>query len=451
MISKEFSQLKESILKQKKIVKELISARNHYSQGNAEEKRIISNHFKNLINKLREVNKEGISHVYSVNISKPLKKASEISVKQSEEKPQKIYEKKPLIKKKIHHQFEISRPIILDKKYSKKDMKPDKIERETFKRIDKEKEKLKKKKVQKKEESVNSYVKFANKLFSNVSKKLVDDRTFDTLERDLIKASMKFTPQEYLSTILLSSIVSIFIASFIMLFFLFFNIGPDLPIITRTTEEFGTRILKVFWLMFVIPIGTLILMFFYPSIEKNSSGNKMDQEMPFATIHMAAISGSMINPTKIFEILISTKEYPKLSKQFTKLINEINIYGYDIVSALRNGASNSPSKKLSELYNGLATTINSGGDLPDFFEKRSESLLFEYGLEKEKMTKAAETFMDIYISVVIAAPMILMILLMMMKVSGLGVSLSTQMITLIMIISVTVINIVFLSFLEVKK
>ena len=301
------------------------------------------------------------------------------------------------------------------------------------------------------EMEVNPYVKFANKLFSNFSKKLVDEKTFDTLERDLVKANIQRTAQEYLSVTLLSSIISIFAAGIIILFFLFFNITPNWPIITRTAEDFGTRLIKVFWLIFVAPIGTLLIMFFYPSMEKNSAGNKMDQEMPFATMHMAAISGSMINPTKIFEIIISTKEYPYLSKQFTKLINETNIYGYDIVSALRNSATNSPSKKLSELYNGLATTINSGGDLPEFFEKRAEGLLFEYGLEKEKRTKAAETFMDIYISVVIAAPMILMILLMMMKLSGLGISLSTQMITLIMVISVAVINIIFLSVLEVKK
>ena len=122
-----------------------------------------------------------------------------------------------------------------------------------------------------------------------------------------------------------------------------------------------------------------------------------------------------------------------------------------MVSALRNGAENSPSKKLSELYTGLATTINSGGDLPEFFEKRAQSLLFEHSLENEKRTKAAETFMDIYISVVIAAPMILMILLMMMKISGLGISISTSMISLIMVLAVTMINIIFLTFLQLKK
>jgi flagellar protein FlaJ len=192
-------------------------------------------------------------------------------------------------------------------------------------------------------------------------------------------------------------------------------------------------------------------MYTYPGLEKSSTENRIEDELPFATIHMSAISGSMIDPSKIFDIIISTHEYPYIEKEFKKLINEINLYGYDLVSALRSAAYNNPSKKLSELFNGLATTINSGGDLPGFFDKRAQTLLFENRLEQEKKTKAAETFMDIYISLVIAAPMILMILLMMMKISGLGISMSTQMITIIMVIAVTMINIVFLTFLQLKK
>ena len=72
-------------------------------------------------------------------------------------------------------------------------------------------------------------------------------------------------------------------------------------------------------------------------------------------------------------------------------------------------------------------------------------------IEKEKQAKAAETFMDIYISVVIAAPMILMLLLMMLKIGGLGIGLSTGAITISMILGVTVINIFFLTFLHLKQ
>jgi archaellum biogenesis protein FlaJ (TadC family) len=192
-------------------------------------------------------------------------------------------------------------------------------------------------------------------------------------------------------------------------------------------------------------------MYFYPSLEKKSIEMKINQELPFATIHMAAISGSMIDLTKIFRIIIETGEYPSTGKEFTKLLNQINVYGYDIVGGLRNMASNNPSRKLADLFNSLAIAISSGGDLPDFFSKRASSLLFEHRLEKEKQAKAAETFMDIYISVVIAAPMILMLMMMMLKIGGLGISLSTSAITLTMILGVTVINIFFLTFLHLKQ
>lgn len=255
----------------------------------------------------------------------------------------------------------------------------------------------------------------------------------------------------YIPVLVLNVAISLIISIFIFLFLLFFNINATFPMITPATGNIGIRILELFWIMLIIPIGTFLFMYLYPSLERKSLGSKIDMELPFAAIHMSAISGSLIDPTKIFSIISSTKEYPHLEKEFNKLLNEINIYGYDLVTALKDSAINSPSTKLSELLNGLATTITSGGSLYDFFEKRSQSLLFDYSLEKEKATKSAETFMDIYISVVIATPMIFMLLLMMIKISGLGISLSTAMISFLVAGGVSLINIFFLVFLQLKQ
>jgi flagellar protein FlaJ len=216
-------------------------------------------------------------------------------------------------------------------------------------------------------------------------------------------------------------------------------------------ESFMAIFLKVFWVIIALPLITFIGVYFYPAAEKNYMENKINQEIPFATIHMSAISQSMIEPSKIFSIIISTGEYPFLQREFTKIINQVNVYGYDLVTALRNVAFYNPSQKLSDLLNGLATTINSGGRLPEFFDKRAQSLLFDYRVEREKYTKTSETFMDIYISLVIAAPMILMLLLIMMRISGLGVPISTSMITLLMIFGVATINALFLIFLQLKQ
>jgi hypothetical protein len=59
--------------------------------------------------------------------------------------------------------------------------------------------------------------------------------------------------------------------------------------------------------------------------------------------------------------------------------------------------------------------------------------------------------MDIYISVVIAAPMILMLLLVMISVSGIQTGFTTNELTIITILSVSLINIVFLGFLQAKQ
>ena len=363
----------------------------------------------------------------------------------------------PLVQEKIQPQIQtqtptLQKPIIETPKKELPEIKPlviklSPLEKETLRRLKKKEIKI----VETKERTASKYVQNSNRLFAPISSKLVNQKSFKMLRSNLIKANLQFLPRSYISVILFTTLLSVGVSFFLFFFFLFFNISPLFPIISLSTEGIVSRFGKVFWILFVIPVATFISMYFYPSLEEKSASNRIDQELPFAAIHMSSIAGSMIDPSKIFSIILTTKEYPHIEKEFTKLLNEINLLGYDLVTALRNSALTSPSKRLSELFNGLATTITSGGDLSDFFAKRAEGLLFEYRIEREKRTRAAETFMDIYISVVIAAPMILMLLLMMMKVSGLGLQLSTGMITLIMVLGVTGVNFGFLTFLHVKQ
>ncbi|MEK6906668.1 MAG: type II secretion system F family protein [Nanoarchaeota archaeon] len=322
-----------------------------------------------------------------------------------------------------------------------------KLELETVKRLKTKEERITHKRIKK----PSMYLKTASRFFSDTSVSLLKKGMFRSTKRDLIKANLEFIPANYISMMLFTTVISAIISLFIVIFFTFFSLGITPPFITFVGNEILARLSHIFWILFAIPLATYFIIYFYPSIEKGFIEGKINRELPFATIHMSAISKSMIDPTKMFSIISSTKEYPYLEKEFIKLINEINIYGYDLITALRRLAFYCPSSKLAEVYNGLAMTINSGGSFSEFFNKRSESLLFDYRIEKEKATKAAETFMDIYISVVVAAPMIFMLLLMMMKISGLGIALSTSMITLMIILGVSMLNVVFLTFLHLKQ
>jgi flagellar protein FlaJ len=430
MISKEnkFETIVKILNDQKRSIEEIEKLKNDLVNADEEGKFLIEPQIKRLQENSKELNQKIKQKLNEFIFSKQLEE-SKSTKEEKEELNNKLFSEG-------------------GKLFSLKEISPIGLEKETLRRLKKSQEKeIKEREV--KETSI--YSKVSSQLFSKVSRRLLGKESFKSMEDQLSKANLNYTPVGYISIILMTTLLSAIAGGFLFLFFLFFNFEATLPIITRATETVNIRFFKVFWILFVVPLSTFFMMYIYPSLEKKSSEFNIDTELPFATIHMSAISGSMINPIKIFEIIISTKEYPALEKEFKKMINEINLFGYDLVSALKNTAKNSPSKKLSELLNGLVTTINSGGDLPKFFEKRAETLLFNHRLEQQKNSKAAETFMDIYISLVIAAPMILMLLMMIMKISGLGIAMSIMAIALMIILGVVVINIIFLTFLQIKR
>jgi len=448
--------LGKNISQEKKIVSELNSLFNYFKNtNNPEEKRLVSSQIELLKKALQKTGQEIINSAEKISLFKPLHPSQKTYGIKASKFPSLTppMPAKPLISQNIQGIQKTPKEIspqpfrqALPRKKSEK-VKLNRLEKLTLKRIKKKEEKI----VKKKEKKPSRYIKTSSKLFYDTSMSFINKGMFRRLKRDIIKSNIKFVPATYISVIFFTTLVSVIASIFIILFFLFFNISALPPFITLVEESIGIRFLKIFWILFVVPAATFLFVYFYPSLEKKSLETKINRELPFATIHMSSISGSMIEPSKIFNIIISTKEYPSLEKEFIKLQNEINVYGYDLVTALRNRTFNSPSRKLADLFNGLATTITSGGNLPEFFEKRSQSLLFEYRLDMEKQLKTAETFMDIYISVVIAAPMVLMLVLMMMRVSGLGIALSPFMISVVMILAVSIVNIFFLTFLHLKQ
>jgi Flp pilus assembly protein TadB len=429
MIEEDIAKIREIIFREKKTCNELNALFIYLKNADEQEKRMLEIQIEKLKDSLRRTNNELLEILERTNPGIPIEKG-EKKIREISENKRKEKKKEEDKKGTVYEESRISE-----------------LDREILKRL----KKKEKKPAEKKEKKASRYVQIANNLFADSVKSMIKQKRFTSLEKDLIKSNLEYTSVTYVSILLFTVILSAIAAFLIFGFFFFFNITPEMPIIVKATESAGERFLKVFWIILAVPLGTFLFMYLYPSLEKKSAENRINQELPFATIHMSAIAGSMIEPTKIFSIISSTREYPNLEKEFNKLLNEINIYGYDIVTALKDMASNTPSQKLAELFNGLATTITSGGDLYDFFDKRSQSLLFEYRLDKEKKTKTAETFMDIYISVVIAAPMILMLLLMMMKISGLGVAFSTATITVLVVGGVSLINIFFLIFLQLKQ
>jgi len=339
--------------------------------------------------------------------------------------------------------------VILNKKDREKFMKEHDLGNGFLKRLKKERVEENVAKIEFK--GARGYVKLSNRFFLGYAQKMTENDFLSPVGFDIKKGNMDILFSSYISMGLMSAALSIIVGMFFTLFFMFFNLGLDIPFVFAYSGSFLSRLLIVIWLPLVFPILTLAAFYYYPSTEKSSIEKKIDQELPFAVIHMSAISGSGIEPSEIFKIIGLSREYPALRKEIRKIINEINFYGYDLVTALNYVSKNTPSTKLAELLSGLSTTITSGGNLGTFFEKRAESLLMSYRLEREKFTKIAETFMDIYISVAIAAPLLFMLMLVIMQVWSNGIGLTTSQLGVLIMLAIAIINVFFIGFLHMKQ
>ena len=443
--------LKLNIVHEKKIIRELSVFLNHFDslaeleragyRINLKEKKLLQEAVDSLSSQLRILNDSLPEILMKISLFKPLPGRKEKELEK---------ERKKLISMKYQHPAIKEESLVTIKKEDKlKFLRELSLTDNSLSRIKKER-KLEKVKFEQFKKP-NFYAKMSNRFFLNLSTKLLEKGKFQKLNKELRKSNLAFISHTYLSMAFFSSLLSSFVAVILFVILLFFGLSIEVPFFIPIEESIGLRFLKTFWIIFAIPVLTFVAFYFYPSTEKKSISGKINQELPFVVIHMAAIVGSGVEPTNIFKIIVTSEEYPNTRKELKKLLNQINLYGYDLVSALRSSAQLTSSSKLSELFNGLATTISSGGDLRDFLDKRSESLIFDYKIEREKYSKMAETFMDIYISVVIAAPMITTLLLVMMSVTGFALGLGIQTLSLLMLMAIGLINVFFLLFLHLKQ
>lgn len=280
----------------------------------------------------------------------------------------------------------------------------------------------------------NIYAVMSNKLFGGIANSIAGN--FSDLKKDLQDSNSRFLLPTYLSMALFTTLLS-FIGGFILLGLLALA---------------GISAMSFFWvpllLLFIVPVAFYLI----PSSNKSSIDKEIQNELPFAVIYMAAISGSNIEPTKIFRIISESSEYKYVGLEMKKIIAQVEVYGYDLVTALKNVAKLTINKRLAELLNGMATNISSGSSLKNFLEKKSDGLLLDYKLERNRYNEVAGTFMDVYISVLITAPIILVMLVVIMDLTSLKLgNLSTDSLLFISIGLVGLVNVIFLIFLQIKQ
>ena len=428
----ETNQIKANLEKAKSLLQEINSVTLAYGKANTDERVLLNKTVKALTDQLLILYEPLPSIAQSIKFDRRTRKVSY-------EKPAETITQGIERGERIERIATAAGPVYISSGHKGKFLEELNLSEQELKAV---KSKIMKKKVSEAEELVSikkpsSFAILSGRMFGPMASGMTKGALFKSVERDLRKAGMPYMLSSYISIIFFVTFISFFLA---------------LAIALAVSLAMQATLLEVFRNIAIALVLTILIFFIaltYPANIAGGNRKKLETELPFATAHMAAIASSKVEPSKIFSIMATTKEYKIFSAEIRKVINQINVYGYDLSTALRNAAKTSPSKKYADLLNGMMTTITTGGSLTTYLQEKSKSLLIDYRLSHERYTNVIGMYSDIYTALLIAAPLIFMLLLAIISIMGtsfLAMDIST--LANLGIIIIAVLNILFIVFLH---
>ncbi|MCX6711949.1 MAG: type II secretion system F family protein [Candidatus Woesearchaeota archaeon] len=353
------------------------------------------------------------------------------------------------LNQEIIDSFDVKKNAAIDKK--------SKLEKETYlKELNLEKDYLKKITKTKKIKEIkipdytiyeaSRYGKISNLFFENFTLKITKKypKYFENIYISLRSSDIKVLSKTYVSMIFMSTLLSTII-SFIFLFILFFLRGSSL------TNIF----IRSIGLSILIGVLTFFVFYMYPSTVVSSRRTAIKNDLPFMIIHMSAVAGSGAQPIVMFNLILSSGEYKGIESEVKKIVNYVNLFGYDLSTALKTVAITTPLKEFGELLNGIVATIESGGNLKSYLKEKADDAMLTYKLEREKYVEMLSTYSDMYTAILIAAPLLFMVTLAIInslggKIGGLSVQTLSTMGTYFVIPFLNAAFILFLNIVQPK-
>jgi len=198
----------------------------------------------------------------------------------------------------------------------------------------------------------------------------------------------------------------------------------------------------VFFLFYIWPIK--LIMGRKENIESN---------MPFVINHMSAIATSGVPPHTMFTLIADTKEYGELSNECGRVVRNMEVLGMDVTSAIKEVSTRTPSLSLKTFFNGVTSTILSGGDLKGYLNDAAKEAMNDYKMKREKYISTLATYADFYVGVLIAAPLFFVSVMSLLAVIGgslFGMSLPLLMALGIYVI-IPMMNIIFILFVHITQ
>jgi len=250
---------------------------------------------------------------------------------------------------------------------------------------------------------------------------------FSFLTNDLIKARMYITVERLLSLATLYSLIlsSVCVTMGLAVSALLLNYVPiwrfvfARNVVKTDMLGFATDISLVVFAALACCLVLFLLFILYPRVKGWERKAKIDGHLPYAICWMSFMATTGVIPYLIFRKLAETEEFfGEISQEAKLVVKDVELLGFDFVSALRNLASATPSTNLRAFVQGAVTNALSGGEMGTYFVSKARETMEE---NRKKFTEFIATLgliSEVYIIGLVAAPLLVIIMFAAMMMLG---------------------------------
>jgi flagellar protein FlaJ len=265
---------------------------------------------------------------------------------------------------------------------------------------------------------MNSYERFCFNLLGHRMKSRRDD--YHQLRNNIISARFKTPFEVYISTALISSVlVGLLAAVFIGTISWIFQL-PTLvkyrgavpgPLVGLAPYSLiiGTILITIFSLLIFGGI-TYAIFLLYPGVEAGNRRRNIDASLPYAINYITSMSTAGIPPAEIFRLLGDSPIYGESHVEARYVAREIDIFGRDLIDALRLVSSSTPSARMKEFLQGAMASISSGGNLTDYFRTKADQYALENRQVQKLFLETLSLISESYVTAMVAGTLFLIIL-----------------------------------------
>ncbi len=161
----------------------------------------------------------------------------------------------------------------------------------------------------------------------------------------------------------------------------------------------------------VTPFLTYNIFLKLPKLRAWERRRKIDGILPHAIGYISSMAAVGVIPYEIFKRLSTVEDmYGEVSIEARKIVRDVELLGYDFLSALRNLTVTTPSDSLRAFIQGAVTTTLSGGEMGDYFVNKTRDYLQQNRKKFEDFLTTLGMITEVYVVGLVAAPLFIIVL-----------------------------------------